>query len=152
MTGAEYWIRKQRRTIMSLQQETQRSAQVIYDLKNDTEHKKCMSHYIALSQALGVPVSALMATYPDDSLGPGDHPVHKCKHTTARNCVAQYRLDKNLTFLQLSVLLGVTTMQGARRNCICDHPSKRSVEILSALEGLTPQEFREKYAPAKARQ
>jgi hypothetical protein len=31
-------------------------------------------------------------------------------------------------------------------------PSKRSVEILSALEGLTPQEFREKYAPAKARQ
>ncbi len=106
--------------------------------------------YVAVSDALGVPVDALLGDYDEALLLPGDHRVAKSKShdKPVANCIAEYRRVENLSLDQLGGLLGVTR-QMAHKLCRRTQPQDKAVNLLAAHEGITAEDFLIRYEPEK---
>ena len=111
----------------------------------DKEGTTVASNYIALSRPLGVSVEELLARHDDSELGDGDRTVFKSKARPA-NCVEVYRRVHHLSYQQLSQRLGLDNRQSSHDCCTRPVPRPKHVRILAAAEGLSPEEFREKYS------
>ena len=100
--------------------------------------------FLKLADALEVPIEALTKEHDDSELEAGDRVTYKSQDTDL-NCIGVYRLRKNLSLEQMSVMLGLTR-EGARQVCISEKPRKKHLRFLAEHEGLTPDEFRHLYA------
>ena len=118
MTALKYIMGKNHWSIKALADASGMSMGGIRSLMDDTEHKCYIHHYIAVARQLHVTLDELMATYPDDALVPGDHYEWPYRSDKCVNCVEQYRRSHNLNLSELAPMIGITTREGARLNCI----------------------------------
>ena len=148
MIGVEFYRRKARMTRQELADKAGIPLSCVCSLENNLRRTSRFDLYLAVSDALGVPVDALLGDYDEALLLPGDHRVAKIKdhNKPVANCIAEYRRIENLSLDQLGGLLGVTR-QMAHKLCKRTQPQDKAVSLLAAHEGISPEDFMVRYAP-----
>ncbi len=147
MNGIRFYRQKNRLAICELSQLAQVSAPVIRSLEKKIQPNTALSIYLRLTDALGITLDELLDDYDPALLKDGDRHAHaRTKSKPARNPIAVYRRDENLSLQQLADRLGVTSREWARR--VCDSKSVRPqhLQLLAAYEGVTEDEFLLRYA------
>jgi transcriptional regulator with XRE-family HTH domain len=148
MIGVEFYRRKARMTRQELADKAGIPLSCVGSLENNLRRTSRFDLYLAVSDALGVPVDALLGDYDEALLLPGDHRVAKSNNhdKPAANCIAEYRRVENLSLDQLGRLLGVTR-QMAHKLCKRTQPQDKAVNLLAAHEGISTEVFQIRYAP-----
>lgn len=151
MTGLSYWRKKRHYSKKVLSEKAGVSIVFIAKLEQGFSPETSFILYIRLANALNVTVDQLLEEYDDAELGMGDHGTYRKteeKHCSA-NCIAEYRREENLTYQELSLILGISSREGARRICNAPCSSKKHLKTLAAREKLSVAEFMVRYEPER---
>ena len=102
-----------------------------------------------LSELSGVSIADLLRVHSESELEAGNHTAYPSRTDGRQNCVAVYRRVKGLTLEQLAQRLGSSNRQCAQLACSGEKAGRKHVRLLAAYEGISPEQFRQKYAPNK---
>lgn len=102
---------------------------------------------IALADALGTTVDALVAEHDSSELTTIDRSTRESKICSPRNAVDNYRVMKNLRYQELADLLGLAARESARTVCKRTTARDLYIRMLANYEGLTEDAFRAIYLP-----
>ena len=147
MNGIRFFRQKNKLAIYELSQLAQVSAPTIRALEKKIQPNTSLTVYLRLSDALAITIDELLDDYDPSLLKAGDrHAYAPAKAKPARNPIAVYRRDENLSLQQLADRLGVTSREWARR--VCDNKIARPqhLHLLADFEGVTEDEFLRRYA------
>jgi transcriptional regulator with XRE-family HTH domain len=150
MNGMLFYRRKQRRTRKEVAELANLCETTVKKMEEATEHTMPCSFYIAMSDALDVPVEELIAQYPDSLLLPGDHFVRESASCHPMNALANYKKEHNLNFEQLAELLGLAARECARVVCMPADANPEYMATLAALHGISCKEFQRRYGGGTA--
>lgn len=153
ITGIKYWRRKKRFTRKELSKRAAVSENFITNAEKEISPQTVFSTYIKLANALSVPLDDLLKEYDDSQLDYCDHATYlfkKKRPPENANCIAKYRIDENLTYQQLSEILGITSREGARKICNSSCPSSKHLKTVAAREGISVEEFLFRYTPERS--
>lgn len=148
MIGVEFYRRKARLSRPELAEKAGIPLASVISLENNDRRSSRFVLYVAVSDALGIPVDELLGEYDEATLLPGDHRVCKNKNHGAptTNCIAEYRRVENLSLDQLGSLLGISR-QMAHKLCNRSWSQDKAVNLLAAHEGISTEDFMVRYTP-----
>ncbi len=147
MSGVEYYRRKKRVKVAEIQQLFGGSPSSCWRNPNKLLNMSCVPSLIAVADRLGVTVDQLFEIHSTAQLDDGDHPQRESKRG-ANSALGNYRAANGLTFEQLAGRLGVSR-QCAQEMC-AQAKTKAGIRHISKYEGMSPEEFLEKYAAVQA--
>ncbi len=151
MTGLCYWRMKRHFSKKELAEKAGVSFTFISKLEKRYSPDTAFVLYIRLADALTVTVDQLLKEYNEAELSLGDHGTYRKaegKHKAA-NCIAEYRKEENLTYQELSMILGISSREGARQICNSPCPSRKHLKTLANRESLSVAEFMFRYEPER---
>ena len=148
--GTEFLRRKARMSLRVLSERSGVSTAVLRKLcKGEPPMSTPLMIYMRVSEAFEVPIADLLREHSESELDAGDHTAYPSRTDGQQNCVAVYRRVKGLTLEQLAQLLGSSNRQCAQLACAGEKAGRKHVRLLAAHEGISPEEFRQIYAPDK---
>lgn len=150
MSGTRYWRLKKRMTYTDLGREAGCSGSTIRRLEDDLDHAS-YALLIRIADALGVTVDQLAEEYPEDAVGPGDHPTAKYTMDPVRlNPVGRYCRASNISLPEYAAMAGAHSRQAARRIWTKKKLKPGEIEPLAQLAGLSQEEFLTRYGKGAA--
>ncbi len=142
MTGVFYWRRERSLSEDQLADLTDVSVWTIQALEKKIKSTTCFSVYCRIAEVLDVSIENLFAEY--------NYPVEKRRGRERKkldcNAIAVYCREHNITYQQLADRLGLTSRERARQICRANVVSEKHINRLAKFEGLTAEEFCERYA------
>lgn len=152
MTGVSYWRMKRHLSKKELAEKAGVSFTFISKLEKRYAPESAFVLYIWLADALNVTVDGLLEEYNEAELSLGDHGTYRKtegKHKVV-NCIAEYRKEENLTYQELSSILGIASRERARQICNALSPSKKHMKVLAERENLSVADFIARYDPDRS--
>ena len=145
MSGVRYWRLKRRMTYTALGKEAGCGGSTVRRLEDDLDHAS-YALLIRIADALGVTVDQLAEEYPEDAVGPGDHPTAKYTMDPVRlNPVGRYCRASNISLPEYAAMAGVHSHQAARRVWTKQKLKPGEILPLAQLAGLSQEEFLVQY-------
>lgn len=145
MSGIRYWRLKRRMTYTDLGREAGCSGSTIRSLENDLDHAS-YALLIRIADALGVTVDQLAEEYPEDAVGPGDHPTAKYTTDPVRlNSVGRFCRERNISMPEYAAMAGAHSRQAVRRIWTKKKLKPGEILPLARLAGLSQEEFLARY-------
>ena len=151
MNGIKYFRCKNRMRVYDLACASDVSVRTITKLEKKLEPTTSLDIYVRIASALSVTLDDLLIDYDDETLQDCDHPTVKRKSSKISNCIEVYRQEENLTFQQLAARMGGFSRQWAKEVCTAEKPSRKTIVLLAAQEGISLEEFERRYAVAEGR-
>ncbi len=151
MNGIKYFRCKNRMTLSDLDRASGVNISTISKLEKKIEPTTSLDIYVRIASALSVTLDDLLIDYDDETLQDCDHPTAKRKSKNINNCLEAYRRYENLTFQQLGVRMGGLSRQRAQMICAADLPNRKALELLAQYEGISLEEFEQRYAVLEGR-
>ena len=149
INGIYYWRMKRRLSCAGLARAAGCDSQTVSHLEKEIEDSISYLVLLRLADALKVTLDELVADYPEDALGPEDRPMPKYTSSAPLNPVGNYWRTHYLSLSQMAQLLGKHSRQSASYVCIKPKLKPKDVLPLALMEGLTTEEFLEKYSTRK---
>ena len=150
MSGVRYWRLKRRMTYTDLGKEAGCNGSTIRHLEDDLDHAS-YALLIRVADALGVTVDQLAEEYPEDAIGPGDHPAAKYTMDPVRlNPVGRFCREQNISLPEYAAMAGVRSRQAARRVWTKQKLKPGEILPLARLAGLSQEEFLVQYGKGAA--
>lgn len=150
ISGTEYHRCKARMSMRTLAKRSGVSLPVLNKLcSGEPPMTTSLEKYMRVAEALGVSIADLLRMHDERELGAGDHTFYPSRTDRMTNCVAVYRREKGLSYAQLARLLGSSNRECGRLACTSERAGKKHVRLLAAYEGISPEQFRARYAPGK---
>ena len=148
ITGINYWRRRRGLSVQALAKMTGIHVSKIRDLEQGrAKHQPSLNDYNRLAKALGVTIDDLIETHRESELeGRGNFSSYNSRTDDLNNCVAVYRRQKGLTYVQLAARWGAASLECGRKACSRAKPSPKHVKALAKYEGITEEEFCRKYS------
>lgn len=150
MSGIRYWRLKNRMTYTDLGREAGCNGSTIRHLEEDLDHASYVL-LIRIADTLGVTVDQLAEEYPEDAVGPGDHPA--AKYTTDPVClnpVGRFCRERNISLPEYAAMAGAHSRQAARRIWTKQKLKPGEILPLAQLAGLSQEEFLARYGKGVA--
>lgn len=145
MTGIRYYRKKNKLAVYELSELSHVSKATIHSLEETINPATSLSIYLRLSGALNVTLDELLDDYDPAQLGDGDRHAYGGRQKPARNPIAVYRQDENLSLQQLAGRMGVGSREWARRVCDEKIASSKLLRRLAEYEGVSEDEFLRRY-------
>ena len=149
ISGTEYYRRKARLSLRTLSKRTGIAVPLLRKLCDDPPMTTSTEIYMRVAAELGVKAMALLEQHDESELDVGDQAAYPSRTECMTNCVAVYRRQKGLNYEQLALRLGSPNRECGRQACALEMPRKKHVRVLAAYEGISPEQFRARYAPGK---
>lgn len=145
MSGVRYWRLKRRMTYTALGKEAGCGGSTIRRLEDDLDHAS-YALLIRIADALGVTVDQLAEEYPEDAIGPGDHPAQTYTVEDSRlNPVGRFCRERNISLPEYAAMAGAHSRQAARRIWTKQKLKPGEILPLAQLAGLSQEEFLVQY-------
>lgn len=145
MNGLRYWRLKRRMSYTVLAKESGVSGSTIHNLEESLEHVYS-DRLVRLADALDITVDDLVREYPEDSVGPGDHP--KLKYTMDEdrlNPVGRFCRLHNISLPEYTTLAGKKSKQASLRVWTKRKLKPEEILPLAQMEGLSIEGFLLRY-------
>ena len=145
MNGIRFGRMKQRKSYTALGKDAHCSPSTVSHLEENIGENTSVALLLRLSDALDMTLDELMDDYPEDALGPGDHPTAKYTAEVALNAVGRYCRSHNISLPQYARMAGIKSRQSARRVWSKRKLKPSNIFPLAQLEGITVKEFIHRY-------
>ena len=150
MSGIRYWRLKRHMTYTDLGREAGCGGSTIRHLEDDLDHAS-YALLIRISDVLGVTVDQLAEEYPEDAVGPGDHPAQTYTVDDSRlNPVGRFCRERNISLPEYAAMAAIKSRQAARRVWTKQKLKPGEIEPLARLAGLSQEEFLVQYGKGAA--
>ena len=146
ISGTEYYRRLRRMSRLEMAKRMGVSRYVVTRiLRERTAENLSLQHLVSAAAVLDVKLDELLIPRDEEELDGGGY-IPPSGSGNPRNCIAVYRREKSLSLQSLGQRLGGLSREWARQVCAAEKPSPRYVALLAEREGITSEEFRQKYA------
>lgn len=150
MSGVRYWRLKRRMTYTALGKEAGCSGSTVRRLEDDLDHAS-YALLIRIADALGVTVDQLAEEYPEDAVGPGDHPAQTYTVDDSRlNQVGRFCRASNISLPEYASMAAINSRQAALRVWTKQKLKPGEILPLARLAGLSQEEFLIQYGKGVA--
>ena len=124
------------------------SVATINTLEQMTDFKGVYTYnLLKVSDALGVPIDLLVRIdFPDAKDGAAVSIPRPSRTENRQNCITRYRRHKKITLDMLAIRMQVTSRERARQACAAEKPLEKHIHALASYEGISAEEFVEKFS------
>jgi|BioPla2DNA2_1021312.scaffolds.fasta_scaffold12938_6 transcriptional regulator with XRE-family HTH domain len=148
MNGVKYYRLKRGIKSITLAQKTGISIGTIKNMERATKPGKISAvNYCKVADVLQVSIDDLLKNnYPDPGVEVPYRAPYPSRTANVKNLIYIYRRTYNITCQQLAHILGLKSRERARQLCSTKTPSEKHIKTLAAHEGISIDEFKNKYS------